>query len=338
MKLLFSNTKNKHLLAPQYVDELQKSGVDVKSSYFFDITAFFQKSLTGKIVFKLFPSLIYFLCNTSLLRDVKKYQPDMVVIFKGMEIVPKTLQKLKSRGVFLINYNPDHPFQYFTKASGNDNVKNSIPLYDLHITYSYQIKKEMNLSYPHATVEVLPFGYPTYFDEISHQSNDIKKICFLGYGDEHRASVIKAILDLGYEIDIYGENWKKYLSPTKKLNLFPSVYGEKYFRKLADYRIQLNLLRTHNFKSHNMRSFEIPSCGGVMLSVHTKEQHNFFREGKEAFYYDDATELLKKIDQIMKMPIYEAEQIRNQARKRAKIHSYHHRSQKLMQLINQYFA
>lgn len=334
MKILFSSSKNTHLLAPQYVRELKGLEVDVESTFFFDVVSSFRKTLVGKLLLKICPSFVYHFSNQILLKDVKRINPQVLIIFKGMEIFPKTLKKIKEKKIFLINYNLDHPFKYFTKASGNTNVKNSIPLYDVLLTYSHQIKKEMNQTYPNANVEVLPFGYHTYVDGLKTPSTDIKKICFVGSADHSRASIIQFLIENNFQVDVFGEGWHKYLKSSTSLAVFPSVFHDKYWKTLGSYRVQLNLLRPHNSQSHNMRSFEIPAIGGIMLSMRTSEQMQFFEEKKEAFYFTDQQELINQLNFILNLPRLEADKIRQQARTKAAQHSYYHRSKNLLQIIN----
>lgn len=338
MKILCSSSKDNNLLAPQYVKELKIQGVTIEPTYIFEVVNYFRGSVLGKLILKFFPSFVYLFSNIRLLKDANHNKPDLIIIFKGMEIFPKTLKKLKTQNIFLVNYNPDHPFKYLTKASGNHNVKNSISLYNLHLTYSHHIKKEMNQFYPKSNVEVLPFGYPTYVNDLKTDLSEIKKVCFIGYADHNRASIISYLLEQGFEVHLYGKAWYKYLKPTKALTVFPPVEGLTYFQTLASYRVQLNLLRPHNFQSHNMRSFEIPAIGGIMLSMHSAEQSQYFREGQEAFYFNDQNELVKKINYIMSLSKPEINQIRHQARERSKNHSYYFRAQNLQQILNSNLA
>ena len=47
---------------------------------------------------------------------------------------------------------------------------------------------------------------------------------------------------------------------------------------------------------HTSRTFEIPACGGFMLSERSKEHSDFFEENKEAIFFDSAEELFNKIN------------------------------------------
>ena len=51
--------------------------------------------------------------NEELLKFASNLRPDVILVFKGMEIFPDTLQQLREMGCALANYNPDSPFIFF---------------------------------------------------------------------------------------------------------------------------------------------------------------------------------------------------------------------------------
>ena len=59
----------------------------------------------------------------------------------------------------------------------------------------------------------------------------------------------------------------------------------------------INILRPQNLieNSHNMRTFEIPALGGVLLSNFTEEQATYFEPGKEILFYNNYSELKDEI-------------------------------------------
>ena len=65
-------------------------------------------------------------------------------------------------------------------------------------------------------------------------------------------------------------------------------------------KINLNVLRTQNKGSHNMRTFDIPACGGFMLHEYSDEVVDFFEPGKEMDTFKSAEECLDKIQYYLK--------------------------------------
>ncbi len=253
-----------------------------------------------------------------------------------MEVYPETLAKIKNKNIRIINYNPDHPFMFYSKASGNQNILNSIPIYDLHITYSYKIQKQLHQRYPSIKSEILPFGYELSEEEFQliERHVEVNKVCFIGYCDEYRANIIGEILNNNIEVEVYGEMWDKFFKNVpSNLKIHKSVYGIKYYELLRKYRVQLNLLRPHNEDSHNMRSFEIPGCGGIMLAPDTYEHNMYFENGREAFFYNTTEDLIKTIHYLLKLSVSEADKIRNNTRHRSMNSGYSYKD-RTRQLIN----
>jgi len=334
-----SNSINSHLLAPQYFKGLRENGYDVYGTFFTDIVgAFLNKSIINRFIFKVFPKYIYNKCNVQLIKDCEEIKPDVLCIFKGMEIYPSTLKEIKNKGIKLANYNLDHPFNYVGKGSGNKNVLDSIELYDLHISYSQYIIKELSQKFSKIKTAYLPFGHHDYVDKLKFEDREEDAVCFIGYGDKERAKKIKIILKEGFIVHLYGPKWDKYLNKKEHHNLriFDGVFGMDYWRTIKLYRIQLNILREHNVNSHNMRTFEIPAVGGIMLSEYTDEQESFFKNGKEAFYYKSEKELIYIISKLLNMSQTESKEIRINARNRSiqSRYSYINRSQEFYKILN----
>ncbi|HSZ84779.1 MAG TPA: glycosyltransferase, partial [Puia sp.] len=271
--------------------------------------SYYNKSLINKIFFRLGISSIYKKINELLFKKAKQYKPDVVWIFKGMEVFPKTIDQLKLNGCKVVNYNPDNPFIFSGRGSGNENVKDSIGKYDLHFVYDKAVQKKIAEEYSIKTA-YLPFGFDldeSLYNECILQP-EIVKVCFLGNPDNERAAFLKKLLDNGNAIDIYGNDWNKFINHPNA-SLFPPVYGNELWKILRRYRVQLNLMRIHNINSHNMRSFEIPAVGGIMIAPDTPEHKMFFENEKEIFLFKNLNECVEKIHHVLNLTADDANQI-----------------------------
>lgn len=267
----------------------------------------------------------YKLLNLYLLDAIEEFSPDVIVMFKGMEVYPQTLLQLKSRGIKLTNFNPDHPFLFVSRGSGNKNVRDSIGSYDLHFCYSLLVKERIEKEYGLPTF-YLPFGYELSEDDFKkvEGEKEILKVCFIGNPDAIRAAHLQYLLKQGLPVDVYGHDWEKYLrkSDFSLLTIYPPVFGLEFWRTVRKYRVQLNIFREHNAGSHNMRTFEIPAVGGVQLAPFSSEHADFFKENEEIFFYQSLQELEEKIKFLLHTPISDMEAIRTQARKRSLVSAY----------------
>lgn len=327
MRILLLGSDKHYAIENFYVKYLRLSGVEVHQyaaqSKFYN---YYYHSILNKILYKMGLSKILAEINSEILEQADSFKPDVVWVFKGMEIFPKTLIELKKKGILLANYNPDNPFLFSGKGSGNKNITQSIGLYDIHFTYSRSIQAQLQKT-TQTKVFMLPFGY-----EIDEQlllrvqkQEEVLKTCFLGNPDVYRADFLMKLAQNGIETDVYGHDWNKYISHPN-IRIFPPVYGDEFWYTLYKYRVQLNLMRPHNEASHNMRTFEVPGVGGILLAPRTPEHEEFFVEDTEIFLYNDPEECMAKISKIMNFTKKEADQIRSNARLRSLRSGYRYKN------------
>ena len=320
-----------------YVRYLQELCVTVNhfcaQSYFYD---YYQSNLLNKLIFKAGVSPILRNINILFKESVEAFKPDIIWVFKGMELFPGSLRWAAEQGIRLVNYNPDNPFLFTGKGSGNKNVTDSIGLYQLHFTYNLSIKKRLEKDYGVKTV-FLPFGYDIDDDtlRVCRSEEEIVKMCFLGNPDPQRAALIMSIAEQGMPIDLYGNDWGKFVHH-KDIRFFEPVYEVDFWKTLYRYRVQLNLMRIHNEDSHNMRTFEVPGIGAIQLAPDTPEHRMFFDEGKEIFLYKNIKECCEKAKSILALNSEKATAIRNNALRRSidSGYSYRNRAQQAFTAMN----
>jgi spore maturation protein CgeB len=292
--------------------------------------SYYHSNLLNKILFRLGLSKIYKQLQTGVLDYVAVYKPTHILVFKGMELLPSTLLAWKQQQIKLINYNPDNPFVFSGRGSGNKNVTHSIKLFDLYGSYDRTIVKQLEAQGVNSAL--IPFGFEledAFYEEIC-KIKEVNKVCFLGNPDKERAQFIKKLLDLNVAIDIYGTGWHSYFKNHPLVQLFPAVYGNEFWITLRKYAVQLNLMRIHNLNSHNMRSFDIPGIGGIMLAPYTEDHANYFVNQEEVFLFRNSEECLSNIKYLLSLTVEEREKIRNSARiKSIRMYTYAKRVQEL---------
>jgi spore maturation protein CgeB len=276
-------------------------------------------TLKRRITRALVPAMAFPEVNTSLERQVTEVRPNVLWLFKGNTVYLRTLCRLRRQDVTLVNYNPDHPFKHFSRGSGNSNIVRSIPQFHLHLTYSNRIARELVERYPGIRVAVVPFGHEVdeaVYDRIGREP-EVDRACFLGNPDQHRKRNIEYLLEAGVAVDVYGHRWDRFLRPSPRLRISGQVVGDSMLRVLRCYRVQLNFFRPHNADSHNMRTFEVPACGGIMLAEDSIEHRAFFDSGKEAFFFRTPREMIDIARHLLAMPAGEADAVRRAARDRS---------------------
>ena len=135
------------------------------------------------------------LINRRILKAISDFKPDLVLVFKGFYLIPKTILEIKKRqGCLVFCFNGDNPFNLHWGAS-NRNILNSIPYYDCYFTFSHLLLeplKRAGVRY----AEVLEFGYaPNVHYPVELLSEEKKvysnDITFIGSWDREREYWLK---------------------------------------------------------------------------------------------------------------------------------------------------
>ncbi len=259
----------------------------------------------------------YFLIRFLLLNYLKKKNNfDLIIFFKGLYLNKKFLIKVKkfNKKTKLVNIFPDNPLNIYDKNISNPSLLETIDLFDYFCLWSKSIIKKLrnkkNLLY-------LPFGYDKYTHiKVKKDKKYSNEINFIGSYDIKRAGMLKSIKK---KILIAGNGWKGIE------NLGRPIFENELSKVISSSSISINILRDQNKDSHNMRTFEIPAMGGLMLTSRSIEQNLFFKENKECLMYNGKKELNQKIKYIMNNK-NKIGQIKKKAFIKSKKHSYTNRS------------
>jgi spore maturation protein CgeB len=316
-----------------YKDHIGESGIEVRIFPAQNMLyAYLQRSVANKIIHRLGLSEVYIKINNALKKEIEGFNPDIVWVFKGMEVLPATLEWIRDRGIKLANYNPDNPFVFSGRGSGNANVTKGIPFYDLHFTYDQTVREQLQERF-NANVHILPFGFEIsdeVFDRAVDQQEE-QRVCFLGNLDKQRFKYISSLDNADIAVDVYGHN--ENFRGSKNIRLFPAVYGDEFWMILRRYRVQLNLMRAHNLNSHNMRSFEVPGIGGVGLFPETKDHAEYFKPGENVFLFRTEEDMIVKAKWLLSLSPDAVFSIREKARNYSLEKGYDYRSRALFALM-----
>jgi spore maturation protein CgeB len=337
-KILIIGSFAKGALEHQFVRGLKQAGWLIST---FDIQKPVKEkrnsSVINKIFLKTLPGVFLKEINSEVLQAAERLKPDVILVFKGMELFPGTISNLKNYTGLLINYNPDHPFEFYSPGAGNSYVKESIPFYGLHLSYSTNIVRRLRQEY-NVRAECIPFGYDETLAPKPSNTMLKNRFIFIGAWDSERAAFFDE-LDSG--ISIYGPSeW--FTRTSKQPNTRSSyrnkeLYDQEYINASYSAAGCLNLLRKQNLVecSHNMRTFEVCGYGGLLISQRTEEQQSFFEEDKEAIFFDTIEELKDKLSFLKKHPDL-IESIKSKAKLRCLTsgYSYLDRTAQLMKFID----
>ena len=330
LKLLLVGSDKEWAIENSYIKELTElCEVELYNSHG-DFIDYFRKSIINKVLFRFGLSKIFDRLNQSFIKKVDEFQPEAILIFKGMEIFPSTLESLRRKNIKLFNYNPDHPFVYHSKGSGNINVLKSIRLYDHHFSYSKRILEELKEKFEIKSGSWLPFGYATAIAPDLSTDTAINKACFIGNADIERVKMIKTLALEDIPVDVYGLGWQNGLKGINNVRIYGPVYKEDFNSKAPMYDVQLNFFRPHNEDSHNMRTFEMPALGCIMLAPSSTEHSLIFKDKEEAFFYTSKEQMKQLCKEILMMTDEERNNIRWNAYNRSLNSGYSYKARARM--------
>ncbi len=335
MKVLIVAEFTEGALGVSYSNAFKKNGCEV---YNFDLINEFNKVnpfSANRYLNSLFGYLFYPAVNKRLLDEVKLNKPDLVFIIKGAFVFPGTLIDIKNKtNSLLFCFNPDNPFN-FNKGASNKNIRESIPYYDCYFIWGKFLIPEL-IKVGAKRVQYLPFAYDPELHYPVKVGEEEKKmfgsdIAFIGSYDKEREKFLMSLVD--YDLAIWGNGWDKLslFSPLKKKWKDRDVIGEDFSKVCNSSKIVLNHIRKQNNSAHNMKTFEIPACKGFMLTMRTKEQCEFFEEGKDIACFETPEELRSKIKQFLN-DLEARNNMRENVYKKVQKHSYNVRVEDILNI------
>lgn len=239
--------------------------------------------------------------NRDILDECINIKPDLVFIYRGTHIYPKTIKKIKEKtGCKVFGYNNDDPFsssypKYFWR-----HYRNGIKYYDHIFSYRYKnIDDYKAISY-----EKVSLLRSYYLKDKNFYMDDLKTekykcdVIFIGhFEDDGRDEAIKLLIENGVDIKLYGTTWEKskyYNYFVKKLGNILPLY-DNYNLALNSAKIALVFLSKKNNDTYTRRCFEIPATKTMMMAEYTDDLNSMFKERKESEYFRDKNELLEKV-------------------------------------------
>lgn len=237
--------------------------------------------------------------NEQIIEHIKRTHYDIIWIDKGITIFPETLKFIKKHSPQskIISYSPDN---MALRHNQSQQYLQCVPLYDCIITNKSYIIEQMRELGAHNIHFVNNSYEPTF-----HYPRDITEeerlklggdVGFIGAWEKERCNSILYLADHKIKVRVFGDSkWHAYKNYSPYLTIENhGLYNEDYPKSLKAFKICLCFLRKINYDQQTTRSVEIPACGGFMMAERTKEHQNMFKEGKEAEFFSNDQELLKK--------------------------------------------
>ena len=327
-------------LPNSYARAFERLGMEV--TCFDDEQTLFRASRFGshRLYRRVFRRSLWGRLNRQTLELARSIKPSLIFAARASYLEAETVARLRRElGIPVVNYYPDHPYC----GTPLDPRKPSTlrrDLIDVMKEYStvwiWERGLRDRLRADGVTAEYLPFGIdPKIFQPqgdgspaVCNECGRSHRIAFVGSWIRLRSEHMNAIRR--HTVSIWGDGWPAAWRRKDAHHFVHSpTYGESASHIHAHSDISLNVVGDLNVPGHNMRTFEVPASGGVMLSRYTREQDEFFPENVAAAYYRSPAELDAKIESLLNEPEARA-RIRRVAVRMSAGHTYDQRAAVLL--------
>ena len=242
--------------------------------------------------------------NDLLYQKVRKNQPDLVLfsIF-GEEFEKDIIKKLSTiPGVTTINIFANDSWQYESFS------KYWAPSFTWIATdeHSCIAKYKKDIDY----ANVLPWHWginPRHWKNTNQPSK--YDVSFVGQAYGNRKGIIRGIQQKGVNIEPFGRGFTNgkvtfaemiTIFNTSKINLNISL--DSRYMEYAKFLPELIQPKTINLNHFQMKArvFEVPGCGGFLLTTYGEALKEYFKLGQEIETYKDFDEMIEKIKFYLK--------------------------------------
>jgi spore maturation protein CgeB len=276
--------------------------------------------------------------NVILREIVRAVRPALVLTVKGTFLNGETVRGVrKESGVRFVNYYADNPYCGVSLNPRKPSAQRS-DLVDVLREYDrvwiWERGLASRLQKDGVLAGYLPFGidpsFATSADAACEECSAPHEVVFIGQHSDKREDHIAAIRR--HSVSLWGGRWPR---ARRRFEDRHVIHAKPAFAKRCAglYRsaiCALNVVDDLNMPGHNMRTWEVPASGGVLLSTFTREQAEFFPEGEAALYYRHPREIDALIDRLKSDPTM-GEKIRANAARIVPEHTYEARVRTLLE-------
>lgn len=234
--------------------------------------------------------------NESLLEDVRRHRPDIVVVDSSKVLRRSTLRQVREvGGARLVYYTPD---DIMAKHNLSRTLRWSFPDWDLFFT-----TKTFNVEELRSAGVRRPLLVGNAFDPLHHAPMSKEEVgdefeafdcVFIGMYEADRCRSINALAESGVGVVVYGAGeggWQpQVLHPS--IELRPSVFADEYRRAWHVGKLGLSFLRKLNRDRITTRTVEVAAMGRPTLMEKTQETDAHFEDGKEYLGFSDDRQLV----------------------------------------------
>lgn len=264
-------------------------------------------TLKNRAFDKLFKKRVAKKINHGFVEYVGSKSYDSILVITGWFIHPETLKFARKHSKSLVNWSIDEFY---------NNVFNKITNHETYLLYDCIFSQRKHLFEQYYSkgikrLEHLPFYY--YDGHYPLKTNDAEKekygseVAFLGTWSKNREKTLAVLAE--YNFKVWGSHWHKSSKAFKKANTITNecAWLEDMSKVINSTKIIVDVLTEEQNDQMNLKNYQVPACGGFLLTTRTDELLENFKEGHDIACYGSPQELLEKCDYYLSR---EAERIK----------------------------
>jgi spore maturation protein CgeB len=270
-------------------------GIEVASFQYGDIL--FNKSLISRVQFKIGIGPVYYDIEQGLKKKIEQFEPDILFFRRPLEFNKNALLRLKKvSSALFVSYNNDDPFSKRYNSLRWFYLRRAIPLFDIHFAFRRKNIEEY-LFYGAKHV----YLWEPYFVPWLHKKSEVylnnNRLLFAMHAEkDNRRDALLNLLSNNLPVDIYCWNWAKIFGKKdlSYLKIQKPIWGSNYVSMVAQSMGTLCFFSKQNNDELTSRVFEIPACGGLLITEKTDRISELFSDMKDAVIFSSIDDLVKK--------------------------------------------
>lgn len=260
----------------------------------------FSRHLLTRIQFRLGHGPVFRTLTNRIISQACATKPDVIFFRRPLEFSKSMLHEIRSSyPAIFASFNNDDPFSVSYTDRRWGSLRAAIPQFDVHFAFRSRNIEEFFSAGAKQVALWEPFYTPWIHRPIADETqilSDHFKILFAMHAeaDERRQFVLQ-LIDGGFDVNIHSWNWDALFGKPEsvRLGVRPHLLGDDYVRAIGEASATLCFFSKQNNDELTSRVFEIPACGGLLLSSRTSRLLQIFRDKEEAFFFSSVDELLK---------------------------------------------
>lgn len=243
------------------------------------------RSLLERIQRRLFSEFFTEKIQSTFLKRVETFSPDLVLVSKGLHLDVATLQKIRSKGIPMVNWNPD---DFFNPKNSSASLIKAMGEYDLIVSSrEHLFQKYLD----HGARQLLNLDW--YFVPELHFDHGKEKTISASFVGSWSSTREEFIGELRTSFSIWGGGWEK-SSRTFKMrhNVQNKTLSQLEMSAVfCSSRFNLNLLTHENSDFMNLRFFEVPASGGLLLTERNPIAAEYLVDREECLMFSSPEEV-----------------------------------------------